>query len=1421
MKQHSRGRILHHEEIVQTVDPNREVRVSAPIRARLVPVLLILMPMTAPVPGSPATPSVEPSLGPEERQKLASAFELWRRRLLDLSKRNRAINYKPQRVATVTIDGEHPSEVFRQLVEEGVSFTFASNRMQAEDLENEPDLDAPGLTPYSQADLTPRHRDTVLQCRATPDALDLSLRRLADVQRSSLEEQGVNTLYLTLGMLHYTEAPQSEVVLRAPLVLVPVLLTRKNAQSGFKLSVGDDEPMLNPSLVEYLRRIHEVKLPALPEIGEEGAAGLDLQRYLGDIQALITGFASWKVTEEMALTPLAFAKLVMYRDLEQHEDAFVKHGLLQKLVLRHNAPELGLPDAVAHMDLDQDFPPERTQTVVDADSSQMRAIAAVDRGYDLVVHGPPGTGKSQTITNLIAQALGSGKSVLFVSEKTAALEVVARRLKDVGLSPFCLELHSVKANKAEALVSLRTALDETSASSTATPTVSTLLPKVRQRLNSYTKALHQKRTLCDASFFEMTGRLARTFSAPKIPFVGDSCDVIEEQLGDLLARCRQADAVGAEVADVRSHGWRESRRTTLSDDEIDEIAGLARAIVENVEALCPLADAIGETFGCPIPLQARDVATATALAEIVARSPGWSDGLLRSNMDRGVADELRMLVQEASLIAELGRRSGARYHLDRVGTPDQKDIEYVLSVGAGFLGGIKTLLDGRCRSLKKVWLGLVRSGGKFGVLEMANDMDAMRTWVIESARLRRNDRGTEWFGSAWRGADSDIAELTRRVDWLAEFLLRLPDFANAEVAIAASTAGPNQMTEIARLRQLAATLDAAAGRLTSSLAWPEGYLQMPFRELSFRVHELLSQVRRGPTWAAFVNATLGLGKSAAEPVGNAAFEGAIPPTAIASAFERSHAADWLKRVAPGVPELCDFSAKSHEATRLDFQDLDSKVYVEHRSRIRETIRGGAKSRFESALAKHRQFLVREMSKQKRHRPLRVTMTEAYEAVRSLKPCFMMSPMSVAQFLPPNAKFDLVIFDEASQLPTEDAIGAVARGAQLVIVGDPKQLPPTNFFSVQTGVVSADQDEEGNYILEETESVLEECLSAGLHQQHLQWHYRSAHERLIQFSNEMFYGDNLLVFPAAQYDGPDLGVQFEYVADGIYEGAGLNQVEARRVAAAVVEHFKTASGLSLGVGTFNMRQQNAILDEIERFRREDSSLEEYFSRERHEPFFVKNLENIQGDERDVILLSVTYGRNKEGILRYNFGPLNRDNGGRRLNVLASRARQRMRIFSSIRASDIDPNATATKGPSLLRDFLLFAETGRIQHHRTSQGETESPFEAHVLEELQNAGYIVDAQVGVGKYRIDLGVRHAARPGIYLAGIECDGASYHSAPCARDRDRLRQTVLEVRGWTIMRIWSTDWFKDRSGTLDRVLRSLESLREGASEELDAPAA
>jgi very-short-patch-repair endonuclease len=458
-------------------------------------------------------------------------------------------------------------------------------------------------------------------------------------------------------------------------------------------------------------------------------------------------------------------------------------------------------------------------------------------------------------------------------------------------------------------------------------------------------------------------------------------------------------------------------------------------------------------------------------------------------------------------------------------------------------------------------------------------------------------------------------------------------------------------------------------------------------------------------------------------------------------------------------------------------------------------------------------LRREMAKQRKLMPTRKLISELPNLLPALKPCLMMSPLSVSTFLGnSNYEFDTVIFDEASQVRTEDAIGAIFRAKQAIIAGDSKQLPPTDFFSSYMSVSDEfEEDEDGEF--NDTgayESLLDEAML--LPTQTLLWHYRSRHEHLITFSNAKIYNGNLITFPSSVEKKEDMGVEYVYVPKGVYSrGKNGNKAEAAKVAEMVFEHFKEHPERSLGIIAFGEVQQSAIQDALIVKRQANRNFETFFKDNNEEPVFIKNLETVQGDERDTIIFSIGYAPDSSGKFIMNFGPLSREGGERRLNVAVTRARYNLKLVGSIMPTSIDVEKISKEGPKLLRLYIDFAMNGpkAILREITTKDDLcfESDFEISVHKFLTDNGYDVATQVGCSGYRIDMAVRHPKYNGCFAIGIECDGAMYHSARTARERDRLRQTILEDMGWVIYRIWSTDWIKNRSTEGDRLLAAVQN--------------
>ncbi|WP_380059422.1 DUF3320 domain-containing protein [Kushneria avicenniae] len=584
--------------------------------------------------------------------------------------------------------------------------------------------------------------------------------------------------------------------------------------------------------------------------------------------------------------------------------------------------------------------------------------------------------------------------------------------------------------------------------------------------------------------------------------------------------------------------------------------------------------------------------------------------------------------------------------------------------------------------------------------------------------------------------------------------------------------------------------------------------KLSLSELSEGLDRILEYKDHLSDWTRWISVRLQADAAGLAPLVEAIEEGRLKGD-VEVAFVSAYAAWWLPLAIDAQPPLRGFSHWAHEDTIKRFKELDDRATEMAANQVLNRIQHGLPAQDAVPRRSELGTLRHQLTLQRPSMPIRTLISEMPDSFTRLAPCVLMSPLSVAQYLPAGqAAFDVVIFDEASQITTWDAIGAIARGRQAIIVGDPKQLPPTNFFGR-----SDDGDEDMPEAERDLASILDEVASAGIPTQQLDWHYRSRDESLIAFSNWHYYDGRLVTFPSPTTASEAVTL---HQVDGVYgRGQGrTNDAEARAIVHKTVRRLSEwltwpeEDRLTLGIITFNIQQQSLILDLLDEERRQNPDLEWFFEDAREEPVIVKNLENIQGDERDVMLFSITFGPDHAGRLSMAFGALNSDGGEKRLNVAVTRARQELHIFASIRADQIDLTRTKATGVKHLKAFLDFAARGPIAlpaQDEGSLGSVENVFEGAIKAAIEAKGWELRPQIGVSGFRIDLGVVHPDHAGVYMAGIECDGATYHGSATARDRDKIRQAVLENLGWTILRIWSTDWFRNPGMVADRIHKML----------------
>ncbi|MCX8153253.1 MAG: DUF4011 domain-containing protein [Candidatus Bathyarchaeota archaeon] len=685
--------------------------------------------------------------------------------------------------------------------------------------------------------------------------------------------------------------------------------------------------------------------------------------------------------------------------------------------------------------------------------------------------------------------------------------------------------------------------------------------------------------------------------------------------------------------------------------------------------------------------------------------------------------------------------------------------------------------------------------------------------ILENATLLQ-----EKFGFRFAGLETCWTEILAVLHWTKKVKVSfgshmIPPFF-ARVLASGADQAPSNSNLIKYYDTVLKALADLESRFEASLTYQGKQLQeLGLEAIQSKILKLRERVDDLQIWIDFKEVQKLFALEGISPFFARLIDAAPPASKLVDIFRKAVYQEWFNHLCAQDSQLGKFRRDSHEQLIAEFRRLDEEIIRLTPNRVivaaNERKNLGMLVQAEDPEVA---IILKESVKKKRLMPIRVLFQKIPNLLLRLKPCLLMSPISVSQFLPSELKFDLVVFDEASQIVPEDAIGAIYRGKTVVVAGDNKQLPPTPFF-LKSLIDEVDWDEIRNEDAEVFDSILDECIGIGLPVKTLRWHYRSRHEELIAFSNYQFYNGSLITFPSAIAKHEILGVKLVYVPDGVYDRGGRrdNPREAEVVADLVFEHFNKYPNKTLGVITFSTAQMTAVEEAIDQRRKQHPELEHFFREDRLEGFFVKNLENAQGDERDVIILSLGYGYDSQGQITMNFGPINKAGGERRLNVAITRARESTILVSSIKYSDIDVKSTKSEGLMLLRKYLEYAEKGpaALNLPEPKAMDFEYPIEEDVAKVIQSLGYAIVPKVGYSSCPIDIGVIDP-NSGNYILGIEFDGATYASANSARDRDRLREKVLSQLSWKIHRIWSPAWVARRETEIKRLVSALEEAQK-----------
>ena len=1342
--------------------------------------------------------------------------DLWRRKLLDLTKRNPLLAAGPSGLSIYCPN----LPMLEDQLAHGKIFGFLA---ATESPHNESDRDADqfrlstGNALHEQYALEQLDRGVLIANENKP-RLDARLIELFRKAKNDMLEGGTNTLYLAIGMLKWTDTPKSGKFHRAPLVLVPVSLDRSSARANVRLKqLPDEEPIFNLTLIEKLRVDYELNLETLKGELPKDEAGVNIKQILDIVRHAIRHTEGFEVTEELRLGTFSFAKYLMWKDLTERMALLRENPFVNHLVERPQETYAQKAKLIEPSEIDRKIKPREFYAPLNCDSSQIVAIEASGKPQDFVLEGPPGTGKSETIANIICHNIALGRKILFVSEKMEALNVVYRRIENIGLDHLCLELHSNKASKKEVITQLHRAWTQREeATQEQWHERADRLEQLREELNQYVFELHKPRIL-GISARDAIARTARygdlhklrldwEFDLSNLPFQS------REQFDELLGAVRELELAYKEIEGLEGEKFKFVARTTFSNQWGTELILIARKLHSQIKTLETKSIEALNSLG--LPSTKISINTILLIERLAPLVDNHSEENLRFAIEPGAKERIKKFIEICEMRIKLDGLISKLGHGFTLNSLEKSPLENWISIrnqNTSVFGVLKRRVIhkqmkdlglSRMKDLVQLDIALEAQSTLRDLRASSTELSIQPSINVFETSVQQLEQQLDGFNHLHQAFSSALGQFDDPVSVANSLRAKLYEMASLGIDQSAPAQKIDKL--LPELKKLRHTLDDAAqcelsvdhagnveGTLSALQTIAEKSSGLPRWCKWLAVKQIAEEKHLSSLVAALESSTL-------------------DPSQSCEAFITAVNLWLAPRLIDSSEILSQFSRSLHEDKISTFCALDAEVAKTTARYIAALVAGLRQDQSDSTIASAQLgVLSREAQKKTQHVPVRQLISEMRDVLFDLTPCLMMSPLSVAQFLPADLRsFDLVVFDEASQITTWDAVGAVARGRNVIIVGDPKQMPPSNHFGRATDSSDAD-----------LESILDQALAAALPHLRLTGHYRSRHETLIAFSNAQYYENSLVTYPSAETK--QSAVRLCRV-DGVY-AKGAQRTNPKEAKAVVDELVRLLTGMiggmakqSIGIVTINAEQQRLVNDLIDDVRRNKPELESFFQRSvDYDEVFVKNLESVQGDQRDIIMISLTHGPTEPGSksMSMNFSPMNNEGGERRLNVAITRATTEVIVFSSFDSSMIDLTRTKSTAVQHLKNYLEFAERGPsalAQFSRVNQAsdQFDSDFELAVATRLRAAGWIVQTQVGVSRFRVDLGIVHPDEPGRFMAGIECDGATYHSSPSARDRDRVRQVILEGLGWNIIRIWSTDFFQDANFAMQRVTERLEKI-------------
>ena len=1276
-------------------------------------------------------------------------IDYWKKKLIDLSKRNNLVRYRFTKSKSLKIISPSFSKVI-------------------EDLENEQNI-------FILKEKKDNAKDRQWLCSEEEETVEKKLYTLYLKAKENFQELGVSTCFVSLGILKYKDADNSDLYLEAPIFLWSLEISRLPTISKethkFEIDSNSGEMQLNPALIEKLS--HEFGI----EINE--FENQTPSEYLSYLKKQIEGMKDWKIIEDVYMDIFSYQKFIMYEDLSFNEKLVKDSPLVKAYVGDRDA----LQDEISELQREE-FDDTTSVDVLPADSSQKRAIELAKAGVTFVLQGPPGTGKSQTIVNIISALIEKNKKILFVSQKMAALNVVQKRLDEVGLGRYCLNLHNYKGNKREVIKQFMKELQTSPVipSMIKRDDVSSYL-KSQKDINEFYQFLCEKHSPWELSVYDVRGELAKLSKNEIVDFpLKRSISLNKKEfsiLFDKLERFNSSFTLLGNPNENIYFNYQKDKNTSLA---INRFSSNLKNFDRNTEKIIGFIDKLKiET-----EVEINSIVELNLLNELNDKIVAFKFNhefsyLLSKDFEEYnslIKELLSVLLEIKEMREDITKRVKDSF-IDNLNTHQVEKIFRETSFFSRLFNQEyktnKANLDkySKTKMGHAEWLSLFEKKAKYEKInKKLNEI------------VSKNKKKSEIIGDC-----SNLSNISR-LDKYCKNLIPLFEISNK------ISKGKNYaiIQLLSNFNQKGLFRD-----FYSSLNEIEGFFEVKQLTCLEKIQDILNvlgklnnQFKNLKDVLAFKEEYIKLNEEVKEFIKK--YFGNAVRSEFSKVFLKSYYLQILDEI---LKKSNKFSPKSLVEK---FRDDDMKVRDIFRYKVMESVEERQpKDNYSSMGSNEVSILKRENEKKRRLKPIRDLLEQIPDLAFALKPCFMMSPLTVSQYInPKNINFDVVIFDEASQIMPEDAVPCLIRAKQAIIMGDTQQLPPTSFF--------LSQDDESEEEIEDLESFLSESITK-FRTKSLDWHYRSNNETLISFSNRFFYENRLITFPNPK-ENDNSGLDYVYIKTGVYDRgkSRKNRIEAREIVKIYRDLKKKYPKKSFGIIAFSMAQENAIREE---FQVAGIPIEESID-VNNEEVFVKNLETVQGDERDIIILSVGYGKDSSGKFSYNFGPLNKEGGYKRLNVSITRSRFKTIVVSSMLPDDLDEDKINAEGVRYLKYYLDFAKSKDLTKflQKTEGLQFDSSFEEAVYEELKKEGFDVSCQIGCSGYRVDLAIKHPKKPGEYILGVECDGSQYHSSRFARDRDKIRQVVLENLGWNIIRIWSDDWLNNKEYEIEKIKEKVKNI-------------